>query len=109
MCVEGVRRPIDFTIKHERKWSSFLSKKTDVTTSILVHSIVLLIFIVHIIVFFIAGSIRRYPGNPRYLLAIQVLLQMNLPLELGYKFVTKGRLIREVPGCHWGTWEDLAW
>ena len=29
-------------------------------------------------------------------LTIQVLLQMNLPLELGYKFVTKGRLISEV-------------
>eukprot|EP00435_Cladocopium_sp_Y103_P032431 s2414_g8.t1 len=27
----------------------------------------------------------------------EVLLQMNLPLELGYKFVTKGRLIREDP------------
>ena len=67
----------------------------------IVHSIVLLIFIIIHSSYHRLFSLQVPSADTQEIpgtcwLTIQVLLQMNLPLELGYKFVTKGRLISEV-------------
>ena len=89
---------------------SFFSKKNDVMTSILVHSIVLLIFIVHIIVFF---HCRFHPQIPR-----KSQVPVGSPSRSCFRWIYLSNLATNLwQRAAWlarcwnlgGNWEDLAW